>query len=86
MSDTLARIVERASTDAAFRAGLERDPAKALAEYGLTKEAWQALVRSEGPSLGPLGVDARISKFGSAQTPSISEQDAAIDWLNQWWH
>ena len=86
MSDTLARIVERASTDAAFRARLEHNPAEALADYGLTKEAWQALVRSEGPGLAPLGLDARISKFASAQTPSISEQDSMIDWLNQWWH
>jgi putative modified peptide len=85
MSPALALVIERLSTDAAFRALVERDPRAALAEYALDPAEWEALASGDRQALQPLGVDARIAKFGSAQT-NTTEQDAAIEWLQQWWH
>ena len=83
MSTALVQVIERASRDAAFRARLERDPRAALADYELAPAEREALASDDRHPLQPLGVDARIAKFGSAQT-STAEQDAAIDWLKQW--
>ena len=85
MSLALALVIERLSTDAAFRALVERDPQAALADYELTAAEREALASGDRQPLQSLGVDARIAKFGSAQT-NTAEQDAAIEWLQQWWH
>ena len=67
MSETLRKVVERASTDAAFRAQLESNPEAALAGYGLTAEEKAALLRGDEHELTELGVDARVTKqAGSA--------------------
>jgi hypothetical protein len=85
MSTVLAQVIERASTDAAFRARLARDPRGALADYALAPDERAALASGEPASLHPLGVDARTSKFASAQGIT-SQQDAAIEWLQQFWN
>jgi hypothetical protein len=68
MSDILAQVIERASTDAAFRAHLQRDPEAALAGYALTAEEKAALLSADAAALHPLGVDARVTKFGDTHT------------------
>jgi hypothetical protein len=85
MSTTLALVIERLSTDAAFRALVERDPRVALAEYALDPDEQEALASGDRRPAQPLGVDARIAKWASAQTNTV-EQDAAIEWLKQWWN
>jgi hypothetical protein len=84
MSPALALVIERLSTDAAFRARVESDPRVALAEYALAPDEWAALASGERHSAQPLGVDARIAKFAGAQT-NIADQEAAIEWLKQYW-
>ena len=67
MSETLRKVVERASTDAAFRAQLGSNPEAALAGYNLTAEEKAALLRGDEHELSELGVDARVTKqAGSA--------------------
>ena len=69
MSEMLAQVIERASTDAAFRAHLQRDPEAALAAYALTAEEKAALLSGDQSGLHPLGVDARVTKFGDTPSP-----------------
>ena len=74
--DALAQIVERACTDAAFRAALQNSPDSALAGYDLTAEERAALLHPESGAVQALGVEPRVSKFDIRQ-----EQDNAVDWL-----
>src|SRR4051794_19062823 len=62
MSESLTKIIERMSTDATFRAELERDPEAALAGYQLTAAEKAALRSRDEKALSDLGVDARITK------------------------
>ncbi|HZS02812.1 MAG TPA: Os1348 family NHLP clan protein [Chloroflexota bacterium] len=62
MSETLRQVIERASTDAAFRARLQSDPASALAGYDLTPEETAALLSRDAADVPSLGVDARATK------------------------
>jgi hypothetical protein len=61
--DAIAQVLERASTDAAFRAQLAKKDANALAGYDLTAEERAALMSGDPTSLAELGVDSRISKI-----------------------
>ncbi len=74
----LISIVERASTDAAFRGQLASRQESALAAYDLTVDERAALLSGDAGQLRALGVDLRSSKFGPT---SPDEQDAWIDWL-----
>ena len=70
MSEMLTKVIERASTDAAFRKQLGSDPEAALAGYKLTAEEKAALLRGDAGKLQELGVDARITKMvGEGGTP-----------------
>ncbi len=80
--ETLTRIVERASTDAAFRAQLERNPEGALVGYDLTAEERAALASADARKLAALGVDARVTKWGGSET----QLPAGDDPLQQWQH
>jgi len=62
MSELLTRVIERASTDAAFRAQLQTNSDAALAGYTLTAEEKAALLRGDHGKLHELGVDARVTK------------------------
>ena len=62
--EILIRVVERASTDAAFRTQLASDPARALAGYDLTAEERAAVLSADPSKLQALGVDARLTKQG----------------------
>ncbi len=63
--EILAQVVERASTDAAFRAQLASSPESALAGYDLTADERAALLSGDAGQLQSLGVDARITKQGT---------------------
>ncbi len=62
MSETLSKVIERASTDAAFRAQLRSNPEAALAGYELTAEEKAALKSGDASKLSELGVDSRMTK------------------------
>ena len=61
--ESLSKIVERASTDPAFRAQLQSNPESALAGYDLTAEERAALMSGDPGRMQGLGVDARVSKM-----------------------
>jgi hypothetical protein len=63
MSEALSKVIERASTDAAFRAQLQSNPEAALADYALTAEEKAALLSGDRGKLGALGVDPRVTKL-----------------------
>ena len=65
MSEMLTKVIERASTDAAFRAQLKSNPEAALAGYGLTAEEKAALMSGDTSKMGEMGLDARVTKFGA---------------------
>ena len=67
--DTMAKVIERASADAAFRAQLEANPESALAGYELTADERAAVLRGEAPEDESLGVDARVSKLDNPAMP-----------------
>jgi Aromatic-ring-opening dioxygenase LigAB, LigA subunit len=70
MSEMLTKVIERASTDAAFRKQLASDPEAALASYKLTAEEKAALLHGDQGKLQELGVDARVTKMvGEGGTP-----------------
>jgi hypothetical protein len=62
--ENLAKVIERASTDAAFRTQLQSNPEAALAAYELTAEEKAALMSGDTSKMGEMGLDARVTKFG----------------------
>ena len=76
MSQILAEIIERASTDAAFRAQLQSNPEAALAGYALTAEERAALLS------GDPFVDVRLDRddlYGGIEglRPAVIDRRAA---------
>jgi hypothetical protein len=61
--ENLTKVIERASTDAAFRSQLQSNPEAALASYDLTAEEKAALRSGDASKLSELGVDARVTKL-----------------------
>ncbi len=76
MSEALNKVIERASTDAAFRSQLQSSPNTALAPYDLTPGERVALLTGDAGQLRSLGVDVRSSKLDPHQ-----DQEDALDWL-----
>lgn len=73
--EAIAQVLERASTDAAFREALRRNPEHALQGYDLTPEERAALTSGDAERLDSLGVDARISKLAGGYYYYDTEQD-----------
>ena len=69
MSEALNQVIERASTDEAFRSKLQSDPTGALAGYDLTPDERAALMSGDHEALQALGVDARVSKIDNPAAP-----------------
>ncbi len=67
--DAMAKVIERASTDAAFRTQLRSNPESALAGYDLTPEERAAVMSGDTGSMSSLGVDARVSKIDNPAEP-----------------
>jgi hypothetical protein len=78
MSETLSKVLERASTDGAFRAQLQSNPEAALAGYSLTAEEKAALMSGDPGKLQDLGVDARVTK----QATSTFDDGGQGSWPN----
>ena len=73
--DSLIQVLERASTDATFRAQLESKPDAALAGYSLTGDERAALLSRDAGQLRALGVDPRVMKIIESPTmPGGDEQ------------
>ncbi len=62
-TESLAKVIERAASDASFRAQLQSNPDAALAEYQLSADERAALLSGDSSKLSSLGVDARVSKI-----------------------
>ncbi len=67
--EALAKVIERASADTAFRAQLKSRIDSALAGYDLTAEERAAVLSSDSGRMESLGVDARISKIDNPPGP-----------------
>ncbi|HLH24473.1 MAG TPA: Os1348 family NHLP clan protein [Chloroflexota bacterium] len=67
--EALSKVIERASTDAAFRAQLANSPESALAGYDLTPEERAAVMNGDSGTMSSLGVDARVSKLDNPAMP-----------------
>ena len=67
--DVMAKVIERASTDEAFRAQLRVNPESALAGYDLTAEERAAVLTGDSGQVSHLGVDARVSKLDNPAMP-----------------
>jgi hypothetical protein len=74
--DAMIQIVERACTDAAFRAQLVSNPEGALVGYDLTPEEVAILHQVDPAIVDSLSMETRASMFDPRQ-----EQDSAMDWL-----
>ena len=73
----MAKAIERASTDATFRAQLQSNPESALAGYDLTGDERAALLSGDSSQLGSMGVDARVTRndnFGGTDRTSNEGQ------------
>ena len=67
--DAMSKVIERASTDAAFRAQLKANPERALAGYNLTADERAAVLTSDSGRTSDIGVDARVSKLDNPAMP-----------------
>jgi hypothetical protein len=77
--DALAKVVQRAISDAAFRRQLNSDPAGALRGFDLSSDEQSALRTGDAGRLSTLGVDQRMSKAfaigGGLASTRMSQSD-----------
>ena len=77
--DSLAKVVQRAISDAAFRRQLNSDPAGALRGFDLSSDEQSALRTGDAGRLSTLGVDQRMSKAfaigGGLASTRMSQSD-----------
>ena len=76
--EALAKVVERASTDATFRAQLQSSPDSALAGWDLTADERAALLSGDSSRLESLGVDARMTKVDNPSEQSITDSQIGV--------
>src|SRR2546430_17005261 len=77
--EALAKVVQRAISDAAFRRQLNSDPAGALRGFDLSADETSALRTGDAGRLSSLGVDQRMSKSYSLGGAIASTRMAASD-------
>ena len=77
--EALAKVVQRAISDAGFRRQLSTDPAGALRGFDLSAEETSALRTGDAGRLSTLGVDQRMSKAfslgGAVAATRMSQSD-----------
>ena len=77
--DALAKVVQRAISDAAFRRQLNSDPAGALRGFDLSTDELSALRTGDAGRLSTLGIDQRMSKAfaigGALASTRMSQSD-----------
>jgi hypothetical protein len=79
MSEALNQVIERASTDAAFRSRLQSDPASALAGYDLTPDERAAVMSGDAGRIGALGLDSRVTKVDNPAQPGDAFPNTPFD-------
>src|SRR6267378_2824131 len=79
--EALAKVVQRAISDAGFRRQLNSDPAGALKGFDLSADEVSALRAGDAGRLSSLGIDQRMSKSfqlaGAAAATRMSQGDLA---------
>ena len=77
--DALAKVVQRAISDAAFRRQLNSDPTGALRGFDLSSDELSALRTGDAGRLSTLGIDQRMSKAfaigGALASTRLSQSD-----------
>src|SRR5213592_1206196 len=76
--EALAKVVQRAISDAAFRRQLSSDPAGALRGFDLSSDEASAIRTGDAGRLSTLGIDQRMSKafvMGGLATTRMSASD-----------
>jgi hypothetical protein len=77
--DALAKVVQRAISDAAFRRQLNSDPTGALRGFDLSSDEMSALRTGDAGRLSTLGIDQRMSKAfaigGGLASTRMSQSD-----------
>jgi hypothetical protein len=77
--DALAKVVQRAISDAAFRRQLNTDPTGALRGFDLSSDEMSALRTGDAGRLSTLGIDQRMSKAfaigGGLASTRMSQSD-----------
>jgi hypothetical protein len=77
--DALAKVVQRAISDAAFRRQLNSDPTGALRGFDLSSDELSALRAGDAGRLSTLGIDQRMSKAfaigGALASTRMSQSD-----------
>ena len=77
--DALAKVVQRAISDAAFRRQLNSDPTGALRGFDLSTDELSALRTGDAGRLSTLGIDQRMSKAyslgGALASTRMSQSD-----------
>jgi len=77
--DALAKVVQRAISDAAFRRQLNSDPTGALRGFDLSSDELSALRTGDAGRLSTLGIDQRMSKAfaigGAIASTRMSQSD-----------
>ncbi len=77
--DALAKVVQRAISDAAFRRQLNSDPTGALRGFDLSSDELSALRTGDAGRLSTLGIDQRMSKAfaigGALASTRMSQSD-----------
>ena len=80
MSNTLQQVIERASTDAAFRGQLKTDPESALAGYALTADERAGLLHEGAAGRAGIGLDSRVTKLDNPAAPGEGFDAANTPW------
>jgi hypothetical protein len=79
--DALAKVVQRAISDAAFRRQLNSDPTGALRGFDLSSDELSALRTGDAGRLSTLGIDQRMSKAfaigGAVASTRMSQSDVS---------
>jgi len=79
--DALAKVVQRAISDAAFRRQLNSDPTGALRGFDLSTDELSALRTGDAGRLSTLGIDQRMSKAfaigGALASTRMSQSDVS---------
>lgn len=74
--EALAKVVQRAISDGAFRRQLSTDPGTALRGFDLTADESAAIRSGDSSRLSTLGVDLRMSKAFSLATDAATGNSA----------
>ncbi len=77
--EALAKVVQRAISDASFRRQLSSDPAGALRGFDLTADEMSAVRTADSGRLSALGIDQRVSKAFTLGASVVATRMAGTD-------